>query len=182
MKHIIAIVGMPGAGKSAAAAFCQNKQIPIIRFGDLTEETIREKGLPLNPENEKSVREDLRRELGMEAYAIKAKPRIEAALEKNPVVVLDGLYSWEEYVYLIKFFPQLKLLHVFANPQLRYSRLAKRLVRPLTIDEARARDIAEVENLHKGGPIAIADYLIKNEAGVDEFNEELEIFLNKIEK
>lgn len=174
MKKIIAIVGMPGSGKSEAASFFRNKNIPVIRLGDLTEETIRKKGISLIPENEKSVRENLRKELGMEAFAIKAKPKIDATLENNNTVVLDGLYSWEEYMYLIKYFPQLMLLHIFAGPQTRYSRLAKRPVRPLTAEEARARDIAEIENLHKAGPIAIADYIVKNETTIERLNAELE--------
>ena len=34
--------------------------------------------------------------------------------------------------------------------------------RPFTIKEAKARDYAEIENLEKGGPIAMADYTILN--------------------
>ena len=39
----------------------------------------------------------LRKELGMAAYAILNRPRIDTALEKSNVVA-DGLYSWEEYL------------------------------------------------------------------------------------
>ena len=182
MKYIIAIVGMPGAGKTEAAGFFQNKQIPIIRFGDLTDAKIREKGLPLTPDNERKIREQIREELGMAAYATLAKSKIEAVLENNPVVFLDGLYSWEEYVYLIKEYPQMIVLHIYADPKTRYGRLAARAIRPFTNEEARARDIAEIDKLHKGGPIAIADYLIKNETTVDRLHDELEKFLERFKK
>jgi dephospho-CoA kinase len=36
--------------------------------------------------------------------------------------------------------------------------------RPLTREESAARDKAEIENLNKGGPIAMADYTLTNES------------------
>lgn len=180
MKKIIAIVGMPGAGKSEAAAYFKKKNIPVVRFGDLAEETLKQEGLSVTPENERAVRERLRKELGMEAFAIKAKPKIDALLAENELVVLDGLYSWEEYVYLIKYFPDMVLVHIYASPRVRYARLSKRAVRPLSPDQARARDMAEIEHLHKAGPIVIADYLIMNEKGIDSLNDELRVFLDNL--
>jgi len=161
-QHIIALVGMPGAGKSEAASYLKQKQIPFIRFGDLTEETLKERNLPLNPENERLIREQLRQELGMAAYAIKAKSKIEALLQNHKLIGLDGLYSWEEYMLLKEQFPFLLLLHVAAGVHKRYNRLEKRPVRPLTPVQARERDTAEIVWLNKGGPIAIADYIVEN--------------------
>ena len=40
--------------------------------------------------------------------------------------------------------------------------MTTREVRPLTNEQAEARDIAEIENLEKGGPIAMADHFIMN--------------------
>lgn len=160
---LIAIVGMPGAGKSIAASFFRDKGLPVLRFGDQTDIGLAELGLSLTEANERKYREDLRRELGMAAMAIKIEPRILSAAKDHSLIVLDGLYSWEEYTYLTKKFSQLHLLCIYAPPEIRYERLARRPVRPLTHDEARSRDIAEIENLNKGGPIAISDYLIINE-------------------
>lgn len=161
-KLILAFVGMPGAGKTEASAYLDKKGIPFVRFGDLTDEGIREMGLPLKLENEKIFREKIRRELGMGAYAIKAKPKIDKLLEDHDVIILDGLYSWEEYTYLKKEFINLVLINVYAGPTVRYKRLSERPVRPVPVVDARNRDIAELEKLNKGGPIAIADYLIEN--------------------
>lgn len=177
MNKIIAIVGMPGSGKSEAAAFFKKNNLPVVRFGDLTEETLKEEGLALTAENERAVREKLRKEFGMEAFAIKAKPKIEKLLGESEIVILDGLYSWEEYVYLIKYFPGMLLLHIYASPKVRYDRLGKRKIRPLSVEEARARDMAEVEHLHKAGPIVIADYMIKNEGDIEGLRVQLEKFM-----
>lgn len=177
---ILAFVGMPGAGKSAATAYLQEKGIPLIRFGDITDEGLKEMNLPISPEYEEIFRENIRREHGMDAYAKKAKPKIGKLLETYPVIAIDGLYSWEEYVYLKKIFPQLQLVHVYAEPKKRYERIARRKVRPFTPEEASKRDIAEIEKLHKGGPIAIADYLIENEKEISDLQEKIDDLLKRL--
>lgn len=160
--HILAIVGMSGSGKSEVAAYLKEKNIPVIRFGDLTDEGVQEMGLPLTTDNERLFRENIRKELGMAAYAIKAKPKIDTALGKSTVVALDGLYSWEEYIYLREQYPSLILIHVFAERQKRYDRLVRRSIRPVPQEKCYEKDVAELVALHKGGPIAIADYQIEN--------------------
>lgn len=170
---LIAIVGMPGSGKSIAADYFRSKGIPVLRFGDQTEIGLKELGLDINEKNEREYREKIREGLGMAAMAIKIEPRIYKAALDHSIIVLDGLYSWEEYVYLKEKFSQLKLLAIFATLQTRYNRLAKRSVRPLNNAEAQSRDRAEIEHLNKGGPIAMADYLIKNEGSPEEFEIDL---------
>lgn len=162
MKKIIAIVGMPGAGKTEAAEYLATKGIPFVRFGEITEEEVKKRGLPLIPENERIVRETIRKEGGMGAYAVKAQPKIDTLLVNNDTIVIDGLYSWEEYTYLKEKFPDLMLINVYAEPKVRYERLSQRSVRPVPIEECYLRDVAELEKLNKGGPIAIADYAIEN--------------------
>ncbi|MEK9143059.1 MAG: AAA family ATPase [Patescibacteria group bacterium] len=181
-EHIklIALVGMPGAGKSIAADFFRKKGIPVLRFGDQTDIGLKELGLPLTEKNERTYRESLRKELGMAAMAIKIEPRILLAAKDHKLIVLDGLYSWEEYTFLTKKFFRLSLLCIYASPEIRYERLAHRPVRPLNRKEARSRDIAEIENLNKGGPIALADYLIINEGTEEEFCGRLEAYYSSL--
>jgi dephospho-CoA kinase len=164
---------MPGAGKSVAAEFFRAKGVPVLRFGDQTDIGLAEHNLPRNEKNERWYRELLRKELGMAAMAIKIEPRIEQEAKTHDHIVLDGLYSWEEYKYLKAKYPMLSLLCIYASPKTRHARLATRAVRPLTEEEAKARDEAEIENLNKGGPIALADILVTNESGEKEFIEAL---------
>jgi dephospho-CoA kinase len=161
-KLLIAFVGMPGSGKTEATAYLHQKGIPCIRFGDITDEGLKAQNLPVTPENEREFREVIRRELGMAAYAIKSEEKIEEMLQEHDTLALDGLYSWGEYIYLKENFPQLTLVHVYAKPPIRYSRLAKRPIRPVPLEKSRNRDISEIEKLDKGGPIAIADHMIEN--------------------
>lgn len=180
MKVLLAIVGMPGSGKSSAVQYLTDKGFPSVRFGDITEEGLREKGLPITPENEQDFREKIRSELGMAAYAIKSLPKIEKLLLEYNVIVIDGLYSFAEYKHLKEKFQNLILIHIYAEPSIRYKRLMERSVRPFTKEQARARDIAEIEALDKGGAIAIADYLVLNNGDIASLHKELDSALEKI--
>lgn len=179
-SKLIAIVGMPGSGKSVAAEFFRKKGIPVLRFGDQTDIGLRESGMEINPKNESWYREKIRKDLGMAAMAIKIEPRILKILGSSRLIVLDGLYSWEEYLYLIKRFSRLQLLCIYVKPEIRYVRLGIRKIRPLTSKEAKERDIHEVEITNKGGPIAIADRLIVNEGTKEELEHQLETFLAEL--
>ncbi|MBI2847746.1 MAG: dephospho-CoA kinase, partial [Chloroflexi bacterium] len=132
---------------------------------------IKKRGLELNETNERRVREHLRQELGMAAYARLNRGRIDDALKSSDVVI-DGLYSWEEYLYLKEYYrDSFYVVAVWASPKKRYARLGDRKNRPLTWDEAASRDRAEIENLNKGGPIAVADFMIINESSLADLKE-----------
>ena len=168
LNRIIAIVGMPGAGKSVVAAALEGVGFTRIRFGDLTEEELNRRGLPVNEGNERQIREELRSTHGMAAYALLNVPRIDAALQAASVVV-DGLYSWEEYLVLKERYGEgLLTVAVVASPRTRQQRLASRPVRPLTPEESASRERSEIEKINKGGPIAMADITLINEGSVED--------------
>ena len=169
---VVSIVGMTGAGKSVVSRVFEENGFIKIRFGDVTDEEIRKKGLELNEENERCIRELLRKQLGMSAYARLNLPRIDEA-SKHSDVVVDGLYSWEEYTFLKTYYREaFYVVAVWASPRARYARLSGRLNRRLTLEEAASRDRAEIENINKGGPIAMADFTIINESSLEDLRKE----------
>jgi dephospho-CoA kinase len=167
LRKVVAIVGMTGSGKSEVTRAFQDAGFAGIRFGDITDDEMKKRSLIRNEANERYCRELLRKEMGMAAYAILNRPRIDKALETSDVVA-DGLYSWEEYLDFKGYYgDRFCVVAVCSPPKTRYARLAVRQVRPLTSEEAASRDKSEIENLNKGGPIAMADYVIVNEHNLD---------------
>ena len=163
---------MAGAGKSEVARVFEQKGFTVIRFGDITDREIKRRGLKPGETSERLVRETLRREQGPAAYAELNLPRIEQAL-KSSHVVIDGLYSWEEYNCLKSCYGEdLYLVAVWSSPKTRYARLAARSNRGLTEEEAASRDRAEIENTAKGGPIAMADFTIINQSSLEDLKQE----------
>jgi dephospho-CoA kinase len=180
IMKVVSIVGMTGAGKSEVSRVFEENGFIRIRFGDLTDEEMRKRGLEPSEENERLVRELLRQEHGMAAYAKLNLPRIEQALKSSDVVI-DGLYSWEEYTDLrARYGEDLCLVAVCSAPKTRYARLNSRSNRRLTLEEAISRDRAEIENINKGGPIAMADFTIINESSLENLRKEAKRILSAL--
>jgi len=172
--RVVAIVGMAGAGKSEVARVFEEHGFKKVRFGDITDEELKNRKLEPNEENERHVRQQLRKKHGMAAYAKLNLPRIDSSLKSSDIVA-DGLYSWEEYILLKKYYSeQFTVVAVWASAATRYERLAHRAERQLTLEEAASRDKSEIENSNKGGPIAMADFTIVNEASLEELERETE--------
>jgi len=178
--RVVSIVGMAGSGKSEVARVFETNGFSRIRFGDITDDEVKKRGLPLNEQNERIIRELMREEYGMAAYARLNLDRIDLALRYSDVVV-DGLYSWEEYTLLKDYYGgTLSLVAVWASPKTRYSRLCVRRERPLTMAESASRDRAEIEKVNKGGPIAMADFTLINESSLDELKKEAERIVSQM--
>lgn len=189
MNKMVAVVGMPGAGKSVISDMFVERGLAFVRFGQLTIDTVKEWGLERTEANEKYVREELRKKYGPGAYATLNLPKFKKALEKSHLVG-DGLYSWEEFKILKKEFrDNLIVTAVYASPKTRYDRLESRAdkysndpkarFRSLAREEAKARDVAQLQNINTGPPIAMADYTFVNEGSLEELRQELERFMKK---
>lgn len=177
---LIAIVGMTGSGKTLATDFFVSRKFTRVYFGGIVLEETKKKGLALTEENESKVREELRQLHGMAAMALLSIPKIEKLVSGGKKIVIDGLYSWQELIALKQKFPGLITVAIFTSPKERYKRLAHRKERPLTETECISRDRVEIENLAKGGPIAVADHTIINEGTKKEFENALEKLFEKL--
>lgn len=177
--NVIAIVGMCGSGKSVASDYLESIGYKKIYFGGVTMEKLKENNLEVTVENEKIMREKLKNELGMAAFAKILLPRIKE-YSKDYNTVLDGLYSWDELKVLKEEIDNLKVISIVVDKDIRYERLSKRDIRPLTESEAESRDIAEIENIKKAGPISFADYYILNNGTIEEYKIRLNEILNLI--
>lgn len=180
-NKLFAIVGMCGSGKSIASDYLVELGYNKVYFGGVTMKKLKEEGLEINAENEKMMRERLRRDLGMGAFAIVLLPEIRECLESGDTV-LDGVYSYDEVKILKSEFPELKIISIVCDKDLRYERLSIREVRPLTNEEAEKRDISEVENIAKAPPIAMADYYILNNYTVEEYKKRIDEIIRKEDK
>lgn len=176
----IALVGMCGAGKSIVAEYLRSKNWTYIRFGQVTIDELDRRNLAINEQNERSVREELRTRGGMGIFARMLWPQVQKAL-KAGCVVIDGLYSWSEYKILKEQLGnRLFVVAVTAARETRYARLIGRSIRPLSWEDAEQRDIAEIENLEKGGPIAIADFTLLNDSSIEQLHNSVAEVLRRV--
>ncbi len=183
---VIALVGMPGSGKGTCTDYLHETYgWPLIHFGNMVYEEVQRRGLD-NIKDEIFVREDMRAKEGLDVLAKHVARKADTYFkEGEKVVVLDGLYSWTEYKYLSsKFGSKLVVIATAAPRASRYERILSRQDghrKYTSVDQIIAREVAEIENLEKGGPIAYADYTIANDGSPQNMISSLENIL-KIEK
>jgi dephospho-CoA kinase len=180
---IIALVGLCGTGKSEACTYLASNGYTLIYFGGTVIEEVKRRGLVVNPENERLVREELRNTYGMAAMAHINLPKINQLLSEGKAVAIDGLYSMGELdVLQAKFGKRLQLLAIHAPKYLRYQRLSTRPIRSMTYQQVDERDKLEVLHLDKAGPIALADAHIINDSDKDNLSIQLDRNLKQLFK
>lgn len=173
---IIALVGLAGSGKSSAVEYLTKKGFPKVYFGGVIYKAMDEAGIEPTWDNQQKFREEIRQREGKD-FVIKRvikniRDLINAGQNK---IVLDGLYTWSEYKILKHEFPgQVVVIAIVTPKHLRYQRMVKRPERPMQPREVDQRDWSEIENLEKGGPIAIADYFIINDSDLTQLHQKID--------
>jgi dephospho-CoA kinase len=188
---IVALVGMCGAGKSEVADRFVASGYGYLRFGQITLDEVKRRGLEPKEENERPIREEFRAKHGMAAFAILNIPKIDELLGQGQGVLADGLYSWSEYKVLKeKYGSRLIVVAVYAPPATRYARLEDRRskykddpkmkYRSFSRAEAQSRDYAEIEKIEKAGPIAMADYTVFNTGTLDDLDRQVNEIITQL--
>ena len=173
---IIALVGLAGSGKSSAVEYLTEKGFPKIYFGGVIYKAMDEAGIEKTWDNQQQFREEIRRREGKDFVIKRVIKNIHDFINAGQnKVVLDGLYTWSEYKLLKHEFPgQVVVIAIVTPKYLRYQRMAKRIERPMQPHEVDQRDWSEIENLEKGGPIAIADYFIINDGSLEQLHQKID--------
>ena len=173
---IIALVGLAGSGKSSAVEYLTEKGFPKIYFGGVIYKAMDEAGIEKTWDNQQKFREEIRRRKGKDFVIKRVIKNIHDLINAGQnKIVLDGLYTWSEYKFLKHEFPgQVVVIAIVTPKYLRHQRMAKRIERPMQPHEVDQRDWSEIENLEKGGPIAIADYFIINDGSLEQLHQKID--------
>lgn len=182
--QLIAVVGMSGSGKSIAVEYLTELGYPKVHLGNMIYQEMAKRGIERTSDgkSEKAFREMIRKTEGQDwvvRQAIAETKDLIAAGQKQ--IVIDGIYSWTEYRAFQHEFPGALITIAIVTPKaLRYERVAKRPDRPFDAEAIRERDYSEIENMEKGGPIAMADYFILNDGSVDDLQTNLKNILKTL--
>lgn len=174
MLSLIALSGLPGSGKTTASKFLQAKGYEVVYMGRLTGSVIKEGDLESTPENEKYIRDNLRKKYGKDIFARMVLPVISERIRKRKSVVVEGLRSPEELKLFKKYFRELKVFFIDSLESIRYWRLIERKLRPFTTSQAKERDKEEIEVLRIGEVQKKADFILENNNDKKEFYKSIE--------
>jgi dephospho-CoA kinase len=158
---IIAITGMPGAGKSTAAKALEAHGFARIVMGDVIREETRKRGLEPDAKNTGKVMLELREKYGPGAVAEVCLVRLKAMKEK--VVIVDGVRSYAE-VEVFARQGKVKLLAIHASSERRFKLLTERArgdapTSRASFDERDERELS----IGVGNALALADECLSNE-------------------
>ena len=179
-KMVLALTGMPGAGKTEAARYLSQLGYPVLRLGTVTDQGLDALHLPHTEDNERRFRQNVRHQHGMAAYAIQIYPQLEKALINHTFVILDGVRSWEEYLFLKRKIRYLSSLAILSTASIRHRRLSHRNKRKLTLPQARKRDMEELTKLHACPTIVLSDFFIINDGKRTDFYKRLREVVQKL--
>ncbi len=167
-KVVIALTGMPGAGKSVMANVARKMGLQVISMGDVVREEAKKRGIPPTPENLGKIMIELRKKYGPEIIAKRCANKIMKL--NNRIVVIDGVRSLFEIEEFKKVSSKVIIIAIHASPKTRFKRLKERgrSDDPKNWMEFHERDFRELK-VGIGNVIALADYMIVNEVSIREF-------------
>jgi len=177
-KRIIAICGMPGAGKGVAAAAAKQLGLEVLVLGDVIREETERRGLEPTPKNVGNVMLQLRADEGPAAVARRLLPKVEAILSST--VAIEGIRSLRELEEIKSRF-EATTIAIHASPNSRFQRLLSRNRSddPKTWEVFYERDNRELD-VGLGQVIALADMILVNEGTITELQSKFKEFVAKL--
>lgn len=161
MPKIVAVTGMPGAGKSTAAEALAKKGWARVVMGDVIRSETKRRGLDPDAVNTGNVMKALRQERGEAAVAELCLEAMERS--KSQKVVVDGIRSMAE-VDAFRKKAEVLLVAIHASPSRRFELLRERGRRddPLSRKMFDERDRRELR-VGIGDAISLSDEVISNQ-------------------
>ncbi len=177
-KKVVAISGMPGAGKGVAAEAAKQLGFEVLVLGDVIREETERRGLEPTPKNMGNVMLEVRATQGLAAVAKRLLPKIDAS--KSSTVLVEGIRSLHELAELRSKFEVVNVA-IHASPKTRLQRLVSRNRSddPKTWDTFCDRDARELD-VGLGHVIALADLVLINEGTIEELQSTFKDLLTKL--
>jgi len=177
-KLVIAVSGMPGAGKGVATQVAKQIGLPVLVLGDVIREETDRRGLEPTPKNIGNVMLQVRANEGPAVVAKRLLPKVEAST--SPSIIVEGVRSLDEVAELRSKFEVLTVA-IHASPRTRFQRLLSRNRSddPQTWEVFCERDDRELK-VGLGYVIALADRVLVNERTISELQSTFKRMLNEL--
>lgn len=169
--RVIAVVALPGSGKSEAANVAEEMGIPVVTMGDVIRNACRERGLETTEDNMGAVATALREDGGDAAIAEASIPLIENYVESHDTVLVDGIRGIAEVNRFNDVFgDDFSLVSIDVPFETRLERIQTRGRDP-TAEDAMALKRRDERELGYGMGEAMqeADFTIENTDSLDAF-------------
>ena len=127
MGLVLAVSGLPAAGKGEFAAILSENGIPVRSMGDMIRAEVKERGIPEAPHVFGEVATQLRAEYGEDVLARRLVKAVDDLLTQHPIVLIEGLRGTAERdVFLGHWGDLFKVVAITASKELRFRRVQSR--------------------------------------------------------
>ncbi len=173
---LIVTVGMPGSGKDELVTVARSMGLAVLKMGDLVRDETRRRGLPVTNSNVARIASEERDRHGPGIWAQRALPKL-----TETRMLVDGCRSDSEVTVFRHNFGDLYVLGIFASPETRYDRMTSRSRSDDggSLQEFYDRDRRELK-WGIGNAFTLADGMLVNEGGLEEFRRVGRAALEKI--
>lgn len=174
---MIAVVGMPGSGKSEFVNLAISIGYRFISMGDIVREETVKRGYPL--EESGKVAQMLRDKDGLDAIATLTLDRISETQDGKFIIEgIRGIKEIERFRKEIDFF----LVGIHTSPRLRFERLKnrERADDPKNIEDFYKRDLREL-SWGLGEALALSDVIIDNNGTLEDYRANINKVIEKYE-
>ena len=173
---MLILTGLPGSGKTFVSNYFAQKGIPLVRMGDVTREELTKRKIADTPENEDSMRRELREKYGSFVFAQRVVIKVFEYLKSSELTFIEGMRSFDEAIFFKRELPNVHIIFLKADTHIRYARLKNRKNRRFSEKQAKDRDTYEGVTLGLNTIEKESDFVITN----NESNKELQKKLNSI--
>jgi dephospho-CoA kinase len=178
---IIAITGMPFAGKTEAVQIAEQLKIPVVRMGDTIWDEVKKRGLEFNDKTVGTVASEMRKIYGMAIWAQRTVDRVQR-LNHAKYIVIDGVRNPEEVDYFKKELgSDFVMIAITASDDVRRKRsLSRKRIddcqTPVSFEERDKREL----RWGLGEVISLADIVIPNEHDLKSFGKQVKHVLQHL--
>ena len=169
MGRVIAVSGMPAAGKGEFAAILESQGIPVRSMGDMVRSEVKSLGIPETPHVFGEVATQMRSEHGDDVLAHRLTSAVDELLIENSIVLIEGMRGTaEREVFANHWADNFEVVAITASKNLRLQRVISRArSEDGDLSDLEQRDAREAS---WGLDVIIdeADYTFSNESNIDE--------------
>ncbi|MBT60523.1 MAG: hypothetical protein CMA63_03085 [Euryarchaeota archaeon] len=127
MARVVAVCGMPGSGKGEFADVVQSHGIPVLSMGDMVRAEVTRLELDESPGIFGEIAAQLRAKHGEDVLAVRLADAVDALLETNEVVLIEGMRGTaERTVFKHRWGERFYSLAVIASADVRFQRIQSR--------------------------------------------------------
>lgn len=181
MAKVLAVCGMPAAGKGLFAEILADKGVPVRSMGDMIRAEVSRLGITETPGIFGEIASQLRAEYGDDILAHRLIEEVDTLLKHHSIVLIEGMRGIaEREVFMNHWGNDFYSVAITADENVRFARVQQR-----NRSEDGDRNDFEVRDKRENGwgldaLIEEADFSFENESGIGTLRTKVETWFNSL--